>query len=94
MCLNGKIGKRTALPHSPVVLTGVFIVTDFFAAGLNADKETQWGIHAVNAAKEVQASWLIYSLGCELSCALMYPPMLPWSYVLSIGMVRALPEEC
>ena len=33
--------------------TGVFIVTDYFAAGLDAEAEAQWGIYAVDAAKEV-----------------------------------------
>ena len=47
--------KRTAKPDPPVP-TGVFIVTDFFAAGLDPEKEAQWGINAVDAAKEVRYS--------------------------------------
>ena len=34
-------------------ITGVFIVTDYFAAGLDAEAEAEWGINAVDAAKEV-----------------------------------------
>ena len=30
-------------------------MTDFYAAGLDAEREAQWGISAVDAAKEVQA---------------------------------------
>ena len=46
--------SRCCAVSTGAALTGVFIVTDFFAAGLNAEKETQWGINAVDAAKEVQ----------------------------------------
>ena len=36
-------------------------MSDYFAAGLDAEAEAQWGINAVDAAKEVQTSELSHS---------------------------------
>ncbi|KAK9826178.1 hypothetical protein WJX81_004436 [Elliptochloris bilobata] len=40
---------------------GAFIVTDFFAAGLSAETETQQGVNAVDAAKEAGVGHVVFS---------------------------------
>ena len=85
---------------SPAALAGVFVVTDFFAAGLNADKETQWGTNAVDAAKEVQKSDLMlkpilaWMPGCL--CRPCAPALHPIQAITAIltGLEQFVPEEC
>lgn len=52
-------------------------MTDFFAAGLNADKEAQWGINAVDAAKEVQKSELLHKPVLDMLPGCLCKPCAP-----------------